>query len=437
MHDVVARLESGQTLERSSRGVSAGTTKATFAPEDFVIGENAVAGERSSAGGNDEAAIQYANGKTGWRNPIIVQELIEPLGLTGVVAENRRRNSIRDDLLEPLHVALDLFGLPEWKKDLGVVAREVERAVLFQRAKSGFRSLEQLIAARCVFSPPSGKVDVVLGFRPGPFQLRLDVRPAGRDEDRIRRKERANGGSLGLGVTRCDLTIDWKHQCDRCVARRPLGEQIEVAQLCDVVTPELEADGLRHSEAVDVEDPAAHAELGDILDHFHALETDRGEMGGKLLGPSGVSLSQLEPGRGEGVRKLRALQESPTGGDDDPKIATTDSLECLDPFSGDFRVRLCFAEALARGVESDGLRLDEGAKIRQPPFGTRDVVVQHHEEAVRKILSECRDDYSVARPVQTSDSDAAGGSGKIGQQLLEFIERFEDRDQLWERHGAR
>jgi len=69
--------------------------------------------------------------------------------------------------------------------------------------------------------------------------------------------------------------------------------------------------------------------------------------------------------------------------------------------------------------------------------GASDVVVQHHEEAVRKILSERSDDYRVARPVKAPYSDAASGSGKIGQQLLEFIERFEDRDQLWERHGAR
>jgi len=106
------------------------------------------------------------------------------------------------------------------------------------------------------------------------------------------------------------------------------------------------------------------------------------------------------------VRKLRALQESPTGGDDDPKIAATDSLEGLYPFPRDFGVRLRFAEALAWWIESDILRLDERAEVRQPTARPGDVVVQHHEEAVRKIVSECRDDYSVARPVQTSDSDA-------------------------------
>jgi len=172
-------------------------------------------------------------------------------------------------------------------------------------------------------------------------------------------------------------------------------------------------------------------------DHFHPLEADRLEVRGQLLRPSRVSLSQLESRGGQRVRKLGSLEESPTGGDDDSKIAAPDSLEGLDPFSSDFSVRLRFPEALARRVESDVLRIDERAKVRQPPLGAGDVVVQHHEEAVRKILSERRDDYSVARPVQTSDSDTASRSGKIGQQLLEFIERFEDRDQLWERHGAR
>jgi len=57
---------------------------------------------------------------------------------------------------------------------------------------------------------------------------------------------------------------------------------------------------------------------------FHALETDCREMGGKLLGPSGVSLSQLESRRGEGRAEAGVRsRESPTGGDDDPKIAAT------------------------------------------------------------------------------------------------------------------
>ena len=52
----------------------------------------------------------------------------------------------------------------------------------------------------------------------------------------------------------------------RGIARGALRGEVEVAQRGDLVAPELEAHGIRHPEAVDVDDAAAHAELRDVLD---------------------------------------------------------------------------------------------------------------------------------------------------------------------------
>jgi hypothetical protein len=210
-----------------------------------------------------------------------------------------------------------------------------------------------------------------------------------------------------------------------------------VAQLGDVVAPELEAHRLRHAEAVDVEDPAAHAELRDVLHHGNPLKANGFEMRGQLLGPSSVSLSQLESRGSQRARKLGALQQRSTGGDDDSKVAAADSLERLDPFAGYLRVGLRFPEALARRVEGDALRLHERHQVGEPALGAGDVVVQHHEEAARKILRERSEHHGVARSVKAAQRAAPGGPGQIAQQLPEFTQRLEDREQLWERHGAK
>ena len=64
----------------------------------------------------------------------------------------------------------------------------------------------------------------------------------------------------------------------RRIARGALRGEIEVAQRRDLVAPQLEAHGIRHAEAVDVDDAAAHAELRDIVDERDALEADGLEM---------------------------------------------------------------------------------------------------------------------------------------------------------------
>ena len=147
---------------------------------------------------------------------------------------------------------------------------------------------------------------------------------------------------------------------------------------------------------------------------------------GRRVSPFRSSSRAEASARGSWVRSSRARL-----------VAAADSLERLDPFAGDFRVGLRFPEALARRVECDALRLHQRHQVGEPALGAGDVVVQHHKEAVRKILRERSEHHGVARSVKAAQRAACGGPGQIAQQLLEFTQRLQDREQLWERHGAK
>jgi hypothetical protein len=68
-----------------------------------------------------------------------------------------------------------------------------------------------------------------------------------------------------------------------------------VSQIHDLVAPKLGANGIRHAEAVDVENAAAQAELGDVFDHADALEPDRLQVVDERGGSVRIALAELEP----------------------------------------------------------------------------------------------------------------------------------------------
>ena len=204
-----------------------------------------------------------------------------------------------------------------------------------------------------------------------------------------------------------------------------------------MIAPELEADGLRHSKAVDVEDSAAHAELGDVLHHRNALEPNRLEVRREIFRPASVALPQLEPRRGERARKLGALEKRAGGGDENPEIALANSLESLDSLSGDFGVGLGLTETLARRVERNRFGFDERRQIREPALGACNVVIYDDEESSGGILSERGEHNGIAGSVQSTDVAPNARRGHLIEKLSELFQRFDDGEQLRERHGAR
>ena len=69
---------------------------------------------------HDESAIERADGE---RGPIGAQQLLEPLQLPLVVAENDGGWWIRDDLPQPLQIAVDVLGRRQWKAPLELGVR--------------------------------------------------------------------------------------------------------------------------------------------------------------------------------------------------------------------------------------------------------------------------------------------------------------------------
>src|SRR2546423_8205748 len=106
---VIARLERSQTLECGTSRIPSRAAEASLAAEDLVIRKYAISGKISVTRRNDEPAVEDADHKARRRHPVVVQQFVESLGLTGVVAQNHRRDSVGDDLLQSLDVAADFF----------------------------------------------------------------------------------------------------------------------------------------------------------------------------------------------------------------------------------------------------------------------------------------------------------------------------------------
>ena len=81
--------------------------------------------------------------------------------------------------------------------------------------------------------------------------------------------------------------------------------------------------------------------------------------------------------------------------------------------------------------------LDKRCQVGQPSLGAGDVVAHDHEKALPQIPSECSYDHCIGRTVETANAAASTRTRQGAQQLPEFTQRFEDGEQLWERHGAK
>ena len=261
---------------------------------------------------------------------------------------------------------------------------------------------------------------MVLCLGPGPFQLGRHVSAARNHQQCVRWEERANRGARRLDVAGDDLPIDRKNERELRVTGRPLGEQIEVSQLRDVVAPEFEAHGLGHPEAIDVEDPAADAELRDVFYHRNSLEPNRFEVRRDLLWSTRVAFAQLEPRRGERPRQLSALEKRAARRHNDAQIAATNSLQRFDALAGDLCMRFRLAEALAGRVERHLIGLDERAQISQPPLGAGNVVTDDDEKSLSDSSGEGSDYRGVAGAVEPRYADASRWAGKSFAKLSEF-----------------
>src|SRR6185312_1005681 len=183
---------------------------------------------------------------------------------------------------------------------------------------------------------------------------------------------------------------------------------------------ELEPHRLGHPETVDVEDPAAHAELRDVLDHRHALEADRFEVRGELLRAANISLSQLEASGGESARQLGALQQRARGRHHDAEIAAANSLEGLHSFPRDLGVGFRLTEALPGRIEGDLVLFNERRQVGEPTLGAGDIVADDYENPGWEISGERREKNGVGRSVKAANARPGARPGKLLAEMGEF-----------------
>jgi hypothetical protein len=229
---------------------------------------------------------------------------------------------------------------------------------------------DELAAPGCVFTPSACEIDVMLRLFPGSRELGTDPAVFRDDDDRVRREKRRNRDALGFFTINCKLPVYRKNQREIGVACRALTYEIEMPELRNFVAPELEPHRLRHSETVDIEDSAAHAELRDVIDHLHTLEPDRLEVSCESFGPMSVAFANLKSRVRKRARQLGLLENRSRGGEQNLDLAATNSLERFNALAGNFSVRLCFAEAFARGIESDESGVAKRLEVSQPSLGT-------------------------------------------------------------------
>jgi hypothetical protein len=227
------------------------------------------------------------------------------------------------------------------------------------------------------------------------------------------------------------MSIHRQHQRTLGVARRALGQQIEVPQRDDLVTPELDTYRIGHPEAVDIEDSAAHAELRDIVHEIHALEPDFLEMREELERTANIATSQLHAAAFERGGETRALEQCSRRREEQANGATRQLIERLDALAGNFEVGLDLAESFARRIEGDHRRaltfahLDERPEVGEPSLGFGDTIADHDEKPSRQPSRERRDRNRVGRTGESADGSPVSARGQRRRQPIESREAID------------
>jgi hypothetical protein len=81
----------------------------------------------------------------------------------------------------------------------------------------------------------------------------------------------------------------------------------------------------------------------------------------------------------------------------------------------------CLAKTFARGVEGDGLWLDQSREVGKPSLGARHVVADDNKESPMDVFREGGDHDGVARPVQSANLEPGARGRQNARQSSEFL----------------
>ena len=445
VHDVVTRLERPDGIERCPGGVLARAAQPAITTKNLVIREHAHDVR------NNESAAQHADRERRRQRAIFAEQFIETLHLAGVVAQDDRGQSVALQLAQHAQVARDGFRRTGGERHIGLGAlrlkvgrrgtdralwrrRNTDGAETRQRTRHLGRRHEQALATHPLFAATTREFEMVRGLIPRAHQLRQHRCARRHDDHRIGWPQRGQRHPFGIAIIVAHPPIDRQDQRELGITRAALRIEIEVAQLDDVVTPELEAHRLGHAERVDVDDATAHGELRYVFDHRYAFEADRLQMGREIFQAAHIALAQLEPRPGQSARQGSLLEYRTGGGEQETHPAAPQFLERFHPFASHFGMRLDLAEAFTRRIERHGDVVDQRLEVGQPAFGVTDLIGDDHHQTLRQRAGEGGHEHRVGRPGESTNAETLTGTGNGLVDSCERGQRLDRIEQSGEAH---
>jgi hypothetical protein len=285
---------------------------------------------------HDEPAVERADGqgRVSAAARALLQQLFEPLELALVVAQDERGRVAGQQRTQAVQVAIDPLGREEAELEVHLLVPEQEPRKAAEPDGPVLGRLENVLAPGDVLAQPPRHAQVVLRLLPGPLHL-VAVGTGGLlHDERVRGEQfeqratfRSGGDDRAILLLEHALGRDRQDGDLAQLLQRALGGEIEPADRGDVVAPPLEPGGRRHPEAVDVQDAAPHAELGDFADRGHPAVTHPLERARHLRRRPPHTRGQPEAEPLERRRHQRPLGRGARRGDQDTEPALKQRLD--------------------------------------------------------------------------------------------------------------
>ena len=190
---------------------------------------------------------------------------------------------MRVGISEPIEIAVDSFRREKSELQVHPFVAEQQAGEALDPDPPLRRFLKDGVAARNFFAQPASHLEVMLSFVPGAGHF-IEVRPESLLQDqrvgreqlqesapgrevpalRWRRGPRTTRIVVALQLRTNRLSVDRQDGDIAELFQRSLGGEIEATERGDVVTPPLDAGGHGHPESIQVENPAPHAEFGNL-----------------------------------------------------------------------------------------------------------------------------------------------------------------------------
>ena len=200
MHDVVALGQRPGGGRRRRLPVPPRPPEPAGPAEDLVVGEH-------PESGHDEPAVERPDGQGGPRRAAraVLEQLLQPLQLSFVVAEDERGGRAAQQRAQPVQVAVDPLRREEPELQVRPLVAEQQPGKAREPLAPALRRLENVLPPGHLLAEPAGDLEVMAGLVPRP----PDLVPVGSrgllDDDGVGGEQLEQGaapGSAGGGIAR-------------------------------------------------------------------------------------------------------------------------------------------------------------------------------------------------------------------------------------------